>query len=33
MVNAYSIDLVAMPPDVGTCAPMRGEDIWEAYCI
>jgi hypothetical protein len=23
MVNAYSIDRVAIPPDVGTCAPIR----------
>jgi hypothetical protein len=27
IVNAYSIDLVAMPPEVGTCAPIFGSDL------
>ena len=35
IVNAYSIERVAMPPDVGTWAPIRIEllaaDIWRAY--
>lgn len=25
IVNAYSIDRVAIPPEVGTCAPIRIE--------
>jgi hypothetical protein len=27
IVNAYSIDLVAIPPEVGTCAPIFGSDL------
>jgi len=26
-VRAYSIDLVAIPPEVGTCAPILGSDL------